>query len=226
MVKSHEKCPRNGIGALFTWWTLHDIRESKAPTVILKVVKPSTKSKDPSIACSTSSTSIQSYFTSPLTPTNPSGDNTSKSTASTISMSAQNARAVVNFVQCEKPRVIYTKTKLEYRQRLFLAKQISNFEYSCGFYLFPPSENQKVANLMIIRPNLQCSMQIEVPYYSSDVGRKDVCSHCGGLVNTRKLENVHFISVLHDDFLKKISFFSYLVFYLLSSLTKSIMVFV
>ena len=32
---------------------------------------------------------------------------------------------------------------------------------------------------MIIRPNLQCAMEIEVPYYSPDVGRKDVCSHCG-----------------------------------------------
>ena len=149
-------------------------------TASLKVVKPPPKSKDPSLASSTSSASIQSYFRSPLSPTNQSGKNTPKSTASTIPMSAQNARAVVNCVECEKPRVIYTKTKLDNRHRLFLAKQIRNVEYSCGSYLFPSSENQKVANSMIICPNLQCSMQIEVPYYSSDVGRKDVCSYCGG----------------------------------------------
>ena len=97
----------------------------------------------------------------------------------TISMSAQNARAVINCVECEQPRVIYAKSKLDNRQRLLLAKNISIFEYSCGSFLFPPTENGKLANSMIIRPNLQCAMEIEVPYYSSDVGRKDVCSHCG-----------------------------------------------
>ena len=31
---------------------------------------------------------------------------------------------------------------------------------------------------MVLRPNLQCAMQIELCYYGADIGRKDLCSHC------------------------------------------------
>ena len=94
-------------------------------------------------------------------------------------MSAQNARALIVCVECEKPRVIYAKTKLDVRQQLLLAKTISNYEYSCGAHLFPPTEKSKTAESLQIRPNLRCAAQTELPYYGSSIGRKDRCSHCG-----------------------------------------------
>ena len=71
-----------------------------------------------------------------------------------VSMSAQTARAVVTCVECRKPRVIYCKSKLDYRHKVILAKNITSFEYSCGAELFPPNEKQKLAKSMVLRPNL------------------------------------------------------------------------
>ena len=36
----------------------------------------------------------------------------------------------------------------------------------------PPEEKRKLALAMVLRPGLQCAMQVEVPYYASDVGRE------------------------------------------------------
>lgn len=48
--------------------------------------------------------------------------------ASSTPMTAQNARAVVYYVQCEKPLVIYSMKKLNHNQRMLLAESISSFE--------------------------------------------------------------------------------------------------
>ena len=62
---------------------------------------------------------------------------------------------------------------------MMLAKALSEYQYTCGSHLSPPDEKRKLALSLVLRPNLQCAMQVEVPYYASDVGRKDICSHCG-----------------------------------------------
>ena len=46
-------------------------------------------------------------------------------------------------------------------------------------HLFPPDENRKLALALILKPNLQCAMEVEVPYYANDIGCRDICSHCG-----------------------------------------------
>ena len=80
----------------------------------------------------------------------------------------------------EGPRVIYCKSKLDYRHKVILAKNVTSFEYSCGAELFPPNEKRKLAKSMVLRPNLACAWQIELPYYGADgIGRNDLCSHCG-----------------------------------------------
>ena len=115
--------------------TLKDASGRDRPS--LNVVKPPAKQDaSPTSISDTASTSIQSYFATTASSTIPSDGSKSKTT---ISMSAQNARAVINCVECEKPRVIYAKSKLDNRQRLLLAKNISSFEYSCGsfFYFLP-----------------------------------------------------------------------------------------
>ena len=99
------------------------------------------------------------------------------------SMSAQMAQAVVTCVGCRKPRVIYSSTKLDYRHKMMLARNMSSFEYSCGSFLFPPMEKRKLTIAMTVRLNLTCGIQVELPYYgdNGDLGRKDICSHCEAL---------------------------------------------
>ena len=99
---------------------------------------------------------------------------------SSIPMTAQNARAVVYCVECEKLQVIYSKNKLNHNQRVLLVKSISSFEYLCRAFLFSPNKMSKTAGTLRMRPSLQCAMQIDVPHYVWDVGRADKCSYCGG----------------------------------------------
>ena len=107
--------------------------------------------------------------------------NTSNSTSSSknVGMSAQTARAVVHCVECRKPRVVYAKTKIDIRHKMMLARNISSFEFTCGAHLFPPTEKRKMAISIILRPNLSCAMEVEIPYYGAELGRTALCSHCG-----------------------------------------------
>ena len=102
----------------------------------------------------------------------------SKATKDTVSLSAQNSRAQVICAECSKPRVIYSNTKLDIRHKMMLAKSLSDHDYTCGSHLFSPAEKRKLAVSMVLRPNLQCAMPIEICYYGADIGRKDLCSHC------------------------------------------------
>ena len=104
----------------------------------------------------------------------PSTAKDSESAKSEVAMSAQNGRARVICAECTKPRVVYCNKKLDIRH-----KMMSSFDYTCGSHLFSPNDKRKLALSMVLRPNLQCAMQVEVSYYGSDVGRRDICSHCG-----------------------------------------------
>lgn len=89
----------------------------------------------------------------------------------------QNARSVVNCMECRKPRVLYSKIKLSERQKVSLALLISEFEYSCGAPITPPRHS--LHGKVVTRSNLSCATMIEIPFYGSSLGRKDTCSHCG-----------------------------------------------
>ena len=52
---------------------------------------------------------------------------------------AQNARYTTTCTECEKPRLIYGKSKLTERQEVQLAILLSDFEYTCGSPVTPPS---------------------------------------------------------------------------------------
>ena len=95
--------------------------------------------------------------------------------SSSIPMTAQKAKAVVYCVECEKPRVIYFKNKLNHNQCMLLVKSISTSEHSCEAFLFSPDTKSITAGTLCILPSLQFTMQIDVPYYGSDVGRADKC---------------------------------------------------
>lgn len=128
----------------------------------------------------------KSTVTTVIPPKQPEQSTSATQSKSEVALSAQNARAQVICTDCSKPRVVYCKKKLDYRHKMMLAKSVSNYDYTCGSHLFPPTEIRKLALSMALRPNLQCAMQIEISYYGSDIGRKDLCSHCameGGIVD-------------------------------------------
>ena len=159
---------------------MKDANERDRPSLNVQKVKEPKGAKTPQ-----SSGDISSFF-QPASNSGSSGQTTPVPSTPTppgpptIPMSAQTARAVIVCVECEKPRLIYSKTRLNNNQHVLLAKTMSSYEYSCGSHLFPPNEKGKTAQTLCIRPNLQCAMQVELPYYGSEVGRADKCSHCGG----------------------------------------------
>ena len=63
---------------------------------------------------------------------------------------------------------------------MLLTKSISCFEYSCWAFLFPPDTRPKTADNLCIHPLVNCAMQIDIPYYGSDVGRAGKCRRCAG----------------------------------------------
>jgi hypothetical protein len=56
-----------------------------------------------------------------------------------VPLSTQNARALATCVECRKPRVVYSKSKLSQRIEVLLATCLSEYEYSRGAPLIPPS---------------------------------------------------------------------------------------
>ena len=101
----------------------------------------------------------------------------------TVPMYAQTARASAVCVECNKPRVIFSRTKLGQRKETLLATALSEYEYSCGSVLFPPSAPASLRNSVVVKEDLQCAMPVEVAYYGAELGRKDICSYCAQ-VNT------------------------------------------
>jgi len=100
----------------------------------------------------------------------------SYSSASSSVLTAQNAHSVTECVECSKPRVIYSKAKLTERQKTMLALLLSEYEYSCGSPVTPPSH--ALSGTVFMRLTLTCNDQIEIPYYSADIGRHDLCCYC------------------------------------------------
>ena len=90
--------------------------------------------------------------------------------------STQNARFLVTCVECRKPRVMYSLHKLTERQKVFLVTSMSNYVYTCGAPVLPPSNT--LHSKVMVRAFLTCSMPVEVPYYGLELGRKDIRAHC------------------------------------------------
>jgi hypothetical protein len=62
---------------------------------------------------------------------------------------------------------------------MLLAAGLSEYEYTCGSYLFPPSVSESMRKNISCKTNLQCATPIEIPYYASGIGRVDLCAYCG-----------------------------------------------
>ena len=133
----------------------------KAPRMSTKVTK--TTGDDPSTSCSSDLDSFR--------------DDSNE--VKRYSLTAQNARSTVKCVECRKPRVIYSTHKLTERQKNTLAFLVGEFEYSCGAQVTAPA--CALHGKVMIRSHLTCAAPVEVPYYSSNIGRKDICTFCANI---------------------------------------------
>ena len=68
----------------------------------------------------------------------------------------------VKCVECTKLRVTYCSTKFDVRHKTILAKNLSVYEYTCGSHLLSPDKKRKLTFVLIVKPNLQCAMEVEV----------------------------------------------------------------
>ena len=59
---------------------------------------------------------------------------------------------------------------------MHLVITLSEFEYNCGSPVVEPDHFLK--NKVFVRPGLSCATPVEIPYYSSDIGCKDLCAVC------------------------------------------------
>lgn len=89
---------------------------------------------------------------------------------------AQNARGVVVCTDCEKPRVIYSRHKLTDRQQMSLSLAMSEYDYTCGSILLPPSNT--MFKTVMCRTGITCETPIQLPFYSSGLGKLDLCCYC------------------------------------------------
>ena len=92
-------------------------------------------------------------------------------------MSAQTARTTVECVECRKPRVVYSKSKLSSHQQMQLVLMLSESDYTCGSAITPPGH--ALAKVVCMNTAVNCAIHVEIPYYRSKLGRMDICSNCG-----------------------------------------------
>ena len=88
---------------------------------------------------------------------------------------AQSARALVTCCECDKPRIIYSRSRLSQRDQFTLSLLLSEDKYTCGSQLIPQGHHMYRVQARLA---LTCGDTVEVPYYSCDLGRADICCHC------------------------------------------------
>lgn len=108
--------------------------------------------------------------------------------------SAQNCKNVGILIQCgecDKWRVIYSKSKLSSQENDELTRFIDGIQYTCGdtFYNLANSiQNsndtndslKKLFSIVKVNNTLTCNSLMEVPYYSSGLFNKEIlCFNCG-----------------------------------------------
>jgi hypothetical protein len=93
---------------------------------------------------------------------------------------AQNARCVVDCVECRKPRVVYASSGAWCtRYKLEMAILLSENDYTCGAPLTPPGH--VLHGKIYSRLEMTCESYIELSYYSSsnEIGKKPgLCCYC------------------------------------------------
>lgn len=147
--------------------------EKDRPTLkLLKKKKPQVPAEEPAegVDCSTVLTNtcknvdVLGYIEEPQ----------SKPSLCTV----QNARSIVECIECRKPRVVYSKYRLTERQQYSIVCDLSELEYTCGSPILPPSN--PLYKPVMARSTITCESPVELSYYRSGLGHADLCSYCCG----------------------------------------------
>jgi hypothetical protein len=93
---------------------------------------------------------------------------------------AQNARAIVECVDCKKPRVVYANSCTWLAKfKLELTLLLSENDYTCGAVIIPP--NHPLHGHVFTRLEMPCESYIELAFYSTtnDICKKPgLCCYC------------------------------------------------
>ena len=94
--------------------------------------------------------------------------------------SGKNVGMLVKCVECKKPSLMHSKTKLKLSECNVLKRSLSGLQYVCcaAFSSYEPDENNDIFAKAYVRENLSCLTDIELTYYSTNIF-PDVCIHCG-----------------------------------------------
>ena len=93
---------------------------------------------------------------------------------------SQNVRATVSCNACQRPRCVYSSSKMTCGMREDLNVVLENGEYLCGGSLVR-DDNPRRQQFVVCR-QLACHMPMEVTYYSAKTAQlPPVCFHCGGV---------------------------------------------
>lgn len=103
---------------------------------------------------------------------------------------AQNARAIVECVDCRKPRVVYANSCTWISKfKLDLALLLSEYDYTCGAVITPPGH--PLHGKVFTRIEMTCESYIELAFYSTsnNVGKKPgLCCYCAAENTPRDLD--------------------------------------
>jgi len=88
------------------------------------------------------------------------------------------ARCTVVCCVCDKPRVVYSLSQLQYSTIQIIKGISTDYLYSCGSTLPIACDSEEHRDSPVVRQGINCNSPIEFAYYSSRKF-KIVCAHCG-----------------------------------------------
>ena len=89
---------------------------------------------------------------------------------------ANNTQIVIKCYYCNKPRLIFSKSKVSPNITLKFKRETSDLFYVCGTSI-PELSSKDVYSVLHVKQNLKCTDPVESIYYS--LTYESVCVHCG-----------------------------------------------
>ncbi|PKC04797.1 hypothetical protein RhiirA5_421760 [Rhizophagus irregularis] len=97
----------------------------------------------------------------------------------------KNVGTLIQCGECDKWRVIYSKSKLALQESEELARFLDEIQFTCGDSFYDIASNdtndsmKKLFSIVKVNNTLTCNSPIEIPYYSSRLFKEVLCFNCG-----------------------------------------------
>ncbi|CAB4484550.1 unnamed protein product [Rhizophagus irregularis] len=97
----------------------------------------------------------------------------------------KNVGTLIQCGECDKWRVIYSKSKLALQESEELARFLDEIQYTDGDSFYDIASNdtndsmKKLFSIVKVNNTLTCNSPIEIPYYSSRLFKEVLCFNCG-----------------------------------------------